>query len=621
MRPGVSQRTQVVREVPPPPVRPGVSQRTQVVREVPPQTDELYNSMLDANTKLEREKQQLTRRLEEQKEREEQFQAQLQKCYDDLVIANRQIRTLENRPTPQIQPTLTTPVPHSSLSQEFLKLYGAPWNISIYGYIPTSPDALIHYLNRDDILIIIDDTIQNFGKKTKGSEPFTAFRDSNNVVSIPTGHTNGFTELETEFPFFSGKPPQTVKEILDHSLSKINEIIYNNPKCKSVIFLKDTRDCVRTTLFRNVSSAVKQYIFNGIMEIGRERVEINQSLINFSLIDEESLKHRERKSLEHEAIFCRDTIVKYLKFGSGRQESSHELLSRLFNRLRIINGFSYNTVLPYETGINYRDFIQRIIIDPITYLFGIVWIDKYFTIEYMMNIYLENDENEQVINLQTLELSHHKYTPVGKYLMINIIAEGYMNERDIRHVYRVNNLFANITKNEKTYELIGIIVHSGGATGGHYTVFVKDGTEWFWLNDSIHRKSSEREIEKIFTRSSRINGKPLIEREQPVQLLYRNLGDSVLSTIADITPHRFFTSQAIPARPPKFGISNQGNTCYMNSVIQLLINIPEFNFLMQNLDTYNLRFKTERDYQPVNVFVQDGGNTQKLKIKYKDWKL
>lgn len=52
--------------------------------------------------------------------------------------------------------------------------------------------------------------------------------------------------------------------------------------------------------------------------------------------------------------------------------------------------------------------------------------------------------------------------------------------------------------------LYAVLVHSGGAYGGHYYAYISNGNEWFRFDDSTVRKVSKSEIRKYgaFDKSS-----------------------------------------------------------------------------------------------------------------------
>lgn len=50
------------------------------------------------------------------------------------------------------------------------------------------------------------------------------------------------------------------------------------------------------------------------------------------------------------------------------------------------------------------------------------------------------------------------------------------------------------------YELFSVLIHSGGAMGGHYYAFIKsfEDHKWYKFNDSSVDPISEEEISKVF---------------------------------------------------------------------------------------------------------------------------
>ena len=103
----------------------------------------------------------------------------------------------------------------------------------------------------------------------------------------------------------------------------------------------------------------------------------------------------------------------------------------------------------------------------------------------------------------------------------------------------------DITLCEKKYELIGSVTHTGSLGGGHYVAHIKKQTEWFKIDDSPPTRTPI--------------SKPDYTENAPYILLYR------------CTEHTECDSEL---NEPKI-ITNYGNTCYVNALLQLLFNIPE----------------------------------------------
>ena len=119
----------------------------------------------------------------------------------------------------------------------------------------------------------------------------------------------------------------------------------------------------------------------------------------------------------------------------------------------------------------------------------------------------------------------------------------------------INSLSKN-SKNKQT--LIGIIWKSGDAGGGHYISTVKYD-KWYVADDSTIYKVDQSEINKL-----EINKLEILKKSgvnfYPVTLLFKD-NDTIISG----DPH---------------GIINGGNTCYINSMLQLLLQVPELTKLI-----------------------------------------
>lgn len=57
--------------------------------------------------------------------------------------------------------------------------------------------------------------------------------------------------------------------------------------------------------------------------------------------------------------------------------------------------------------------------------------------------------------------------------------------------------YANPRKDKGTYDLIGIIMHTGTATNGHYFSYVKRANRWYLCNDTVIEEVEEEDILKF----------------------------------------------------------------------------------------------------------------------------
>ena len=84
------------------------------------------------------------------------------------------------------------------------------------------------------------------------------------------------------------------------------------------------------------------------------------------------------------------------------------------------------------------------------------------------------------------------------------------------------------------YELYGIMLHSGGAYGGHYSAYIKDfeadsEDAWFHFNDSFVRKISVTEIVAAFGQNK--NKRIASNLQNAYMLMYRLLSSDQRSSI------------------------------------------------------------------------------------------
>lgn len=105
---------------------------------------------------------------------------------------------------------------------------------------------------------------------------------------------------------------------------------------------------------------------------------------------------------------------------------------------------------------------------------------------------LEESQNYLVLSLDREE--HSNDTTKTKYDRIDNPISFPLKDLSLKK-YMVSQ------NNDKgTYELIGVIMHGGNGTGGHYTSFVKSGNQWIFCNDSVVTPVSQEDVEAIANR-------------------------------------------------------------------------------------------------------------------------
>ena len=95
-----------------------------------------------------------------------------------------------------------------------------------------------------------------------------------------------------------------------------------------------------------------------------------------------------------------------------------------------------------------------------------------------------------------------------------------------------------------TFRPVGVILHAGSETGGHYTAHVESGGVWFGTSDTaVHRAAAKFWLDADFQSG----------------------------TVAVVYDRSVCENRTVVK-----GITNLGNTCYLSSTLQVLIHSPSF---------------------------------------------
>lgn len=81
--------------------------------------------------------------------------------------------------------------------------------------------------------------------------------------------------------------------------------------------------------------------------------------------------------------------------------------------------------------------------------------------------------------------------------------------------------FADQRDCKDTYDLIAVVVHKGGAMGGHYTAYINKNNQWYHCNDSQIRAVSDQEVAALCERGYGVDEKNNPDgKTSPLFLIY-----------------------------------------------------------------------------------------------------
>jgi hypothetical protein len=329
---------------------------------------------------------------------------------------------------------------------------------------------------------------------------------------------------------------------------------------------------------------------------------------------------------------------------NNEQQDSGEVINKLANKFQEIYNIiglgtymknistnnKYVSLTKNAAKTNNSTFIkesvdQKGLLDPIIYIFGVISIierscktspvnytQKDIRLESILTINkINNSPNQKLNEIITnsfkssdvddpvncddnkgLEITYP--IPISPYLILtlNIKGSNFVGgvQTDFKYTnftLEKNSFLNNITMNsyEKetvTYEIMSFVIHSGGATGGHYYSLVKKVNGWWLCNDNtVFRISDPMPLPE---QRNKIWDYCFSGDSVPTTIFLKNIGTSIVDDIDIVNRDIFSSAPSETPFNPK-GLENMGNTCFLNAMLQCLIHNPLVYHLMTTLKT------------------------------------
>lgn len=272
------------------------------------------------------------------------------------------------------------------------------------------------------------------------------------------------------------------------SIPEIKDYIFNDEKWEEQ--LKDVCIKKQCKTEEDVLDIIKRYYTIILYKFLNHYDEVKNPYIIFKL-----LEYRNKK----------------IRFSIGQQNDSQEFLSVILNNLN-------DEFFKLKNNIDLED-------DEICLKCHSI-ISDLLNVKYYINLKYLNYEKEEEIKERNMFLILH-LKPEFKTVQDSInyisqpeIIKGYYekleNKTDIQKTVEISTghyllchlarfkgtekndqpleILNNIKVNDKNYEIISIVSHSGGVASGHYVNYSKRGEEWFLFNDSFVSKTSQDSV-------------------------------------------------------------------------------------------------------------------------------
>ena len=227
---------------------------------------------------------------------------------------------------------------------------------------------------------------------------------------------------------------------------------------------------------------------------------------------------------------CLFSLFKYKNpnsnFNIREQNDSHEFLNILIDNLEE-EFYKLKNIIPLETEIKKSEY-SSILSDLLNIQYDIKLtntkdneIEEFKEKNNFLYLHLSSDQNKEniqdlinkVMNNENIKVDESEFkkeikiSNTSKYLLCYLTRFIGMSKNnkpvDISKIININN---------KKYEIVSIISHSGSTSGGHYVNYSKRKGEWYLFNDSsVHKMSEDTVINNVSSGSAYIMLYKLIE--------------------------------------------------------------------------------------------------------------
>ena len=268
--------------------------------------------------------------------------------------------------------------------------------------------------------------------------------------------------------------------------------------------------------------------------------------------------------------YIEDSSYTYTKNKIINKNYKYEIITSIFN-------FNVVDSKKIEENVNYINYIN------------IKDIKEYF-MKNQYETYLEQEESNIAAGINNKILNNYLPIPFGKYFICTLNNTYYSPKINRKVNIFINHVCDNYDEN---YDFFGAVIHDGNSgNSGHYYSIIKKKNLFFvyddliieclgnnidYVNKYLSNKTIKYLIYKYNKTSLLLNlkdGKKTDLWHDPTIKCFNKLHNTNLNLIKEVINNNIR------------GVYNPGAICYFNSLMSILVNMPEFVYLILNHDIF-----------------------------------